>query len=186
MKLESVSFRNIGPYGNRLVNIDLMDKGGLWLVYGKNGHGKSFLLNVSNALFYGKIGKLSKENIANRFNKCGWISGRVKSTNGVSYTIERGFSPSKLSITKNESEDIDVAGLSNLQNFIDNEITMMPYQMYSNIISLSINDFKSFLTMSPKDKREIIDRVFSIEILNVMHTIAREAFLRGVAPCFFA
>lgn len=172
MKLESISFRNIGPYGNRIVDIELMDEGGLWLVYGNNGNGKSTLLNMSKALYYGKVDKLKKDEIANRFNKHGWISGRVKSQQGVTYNIERNFSPSSLSVQK-DGVDLDIAGISNAQSFIDNEVTMMPYQIYSNVVSLSVNDFKSFLTMRPVDKREIIDRIFSIEVINVMNTLVK-------------
>lgn len=172
MKLESFSFRNIGPFGNKIVDVDLLDEGGLWLVLGGNGQGKSTFLNMSKALYYGKVDKLKKDEIANRFNKHGWISGVVKSSDGVKYTVDRKFSPSGLTVEK-VGTDLDIAGLSNAQAFIDNEITMMPYQIYSNIISLSINDFKSFLSMTPKDKREIIDRIFSIEILNMMNKLVK-------------
>lgn len=172
MKLKSFSFRNIGPYGNKIVDVDLMEEGGLWLVLGGNGQGKSTFLNMSKALYYGKVDKIKKDEIANRFNKHGWISGKVESSDGSQYNIERKFSPSGLTVEK-DNVDLDIAGLSNAQNFIDNEVTMMPYQIYSNIISLSINDFKSFLSMSPKDKREIIDRIFSIEILNIMNKLVK-------------
>ena len=74
-----------------------------------------------------------------------------------------------------DGTDLDISGIGSAQTFIDNEITMMPYKMYSNIVSLSINDFKSFVTMSPKDKREIIDRVFSIEVVNTMHELVKNA-----------
>lgn len=167
MKLESISFRNIGPYGNKIVDLNLLEEGGLWLVFGRNGQGKSILLNMTKALYYGKIDKVKKDEIANRFNKHGWIYGKVKSQQGEIYEIERGFSPSSLSVKK-DGVDLDIAGISNAQSFIDNEVTMMPYQIYSNIVSLSVNDFKSFLTMKPSDKREIIDRIFSIDILNTM------------------
>ena len=44
----------------------------------------------------------------------------------------------------------------------------IPYQVFKNIIVLSINDFRSFLTMSPGDKRNIIDRLFGFTIINQM------------------
>lgn len=172
MKLESILFRNIGPFGNKIVEVNLMDNGGLWLVTGRNGHGKSTLLNIPKALFYGKVDKLKKDEIANRFNKYGMITGNVRGQDGALYRIERKFSPSSLSVSK-DVVDLDIAGISNAQNFIDNEITMMPYQIYSNIVSLSINDFKSFLSMTAKDKREIVDRIFSMDIINDMNVLLK-------------
>jgi len=40
MKLRNISWKNIGPFGNKLQSIDLPDEGGLWMVVGKNGNGK--------------------------------------------------------------------------------------------------------------------------------------------------
>jgi len=40
MRIKNISWRNIGPYGNALQTIELPDAGGLWMVTGKNGHGK--------------------------------------------------------------------------------------------------------------------------------------------------
>jgi DNA repair exonuclease SbcCD ATPase subunit len=36
------------------------------------------------------------------------------------------------------------------------------------MISISMGNFKSFLTMSPADRKQIIDRVFNLEIVNVV------------------
>jgi len=40
MQLQKISFKNIGPYGNKEQTLELPDSGGLWMVLGKNGHGK--------------------------------------------------------------------------------------------------------------------------------------------------
>ncbi|MGL4453555.1 MAG: AAA family ATPase [Bacteroidales bacterium] len=172
MKLKSLAFRNIGAYGNRIVDIELSDEGGLWFIFGNNGHGKSTLLNMTKALFYGKVDKLKKDEIANRFNKHGWIMGTIESPQGNVYNIERTFSPSNLKVSK-DGVDLDVSGISKGQQFIDSEVTQMPYQIYSNIVSLSINDFKSFLVLTPKEKREIIDRIFGIDVVNKMSVLVK-------------
>lgn len=60
----------------------------------------------------------------------------------------------------------DQAGKSNVQTFIEEEVIGLPFYVFNNIISLSVNDFKSFLNMSSRDKRAIIDKIFSLEIIN--------------------
>lgn len=40
MKLRKISWKNIGPYGNKLQTIEFPDEGGLWMVVGRNGTGK--------------------------------------------------------------------------------------------------------------------------------------------------
>ena len=51
MKLKSIEWRNIGPFGNKLQSLELPDEGGLWMVLGKNGNGKSFFVNLPKILY---------------------------------------------------------------------------------------------------------------------------------------
>jgi DNA repair exonuclease SbcCD ATPase subunit len=48
------------------------------------------------------------------------------------------------------------------------------YESFNNTISLSINDFKSFLKMSTADKKLIIDKIFGFYILNEMRDVLKE------------
>lgn len=178
MKLLKIKWRNIGPYGNKLQELELDPKGGLWMVVGKNGHGKSFLVNLPKVLYYGKLDKFKKEDLANRLNKHGYIWGETEIRPGEYVDITRKFAPSDLIAEKGErgeiKEDIGKAGISNYQDYIDAEITGLPYHIFSNIISLSVNDFKSFISMSPSDKRIIVDKLFSMEIINRMNELVRK------------
>ena len=56
----------------------------------------------------------------------------------------------------------------NLQDFLETEIYEIPYHVFKNVIILSVNDFKSFITMSPYDKKRIIDKIFGFSIINEM------------------
>lgn len=172
MDIKSISWRNVGPYGNKLQHIDFSEEGGLWMVTGANGSGKSFFLNIPKLLYYGKLNKFNKDEIANRINKHGWIRGEVQVNPETFVTIERKFSPSDLYVEKN-GEDIGKSGINNYQDFIDAEVTGLPYHVFSNIVSLSINDFKSFISMTPNDKRVIIDKLFAMEIINKMNDLVK-------------
>lgn len=173
MKLLKLSWRNIGAYGNNIQTLELDNRGSLWQISAKNGSGKSTLVNLPKLLYYGKLEKLNKDDIANRFNKHGWIKGDVETTPGTMISIERGFSPSNLIVEKN-SDDIGKAGIKDYQGYINEEVTGLPYHMFSNIVSLSVNDFKSFLTMTPNDKRIIVDRIFSMDIINKMSELVKK------------
>jgi DNA repair exonuclease SbcCD ATPase subunit len=173
MKLKSIEWRNIGPFGNKLQSIEFPDEGGLWMVLGKNGNGKSFFVNLPKILYYGKLDRFKKDEIANRSNKHGWIRGIDQISPDTLVTIERNFSPSDLRVDKND-DDIGKAGIVNYQDYIDLEVTGLPYHIFSNIISLSINDFKSFISMTPNDKRIIIDKLFAMEIINKMNELVKK------------
>lgn len=168
MKLLKISWQNLGPYGNVIQEINFSESGGLWMVLGKNGGGKSFFLNLPKILFYGKLDRFKKEDIANRINKHGLIRGEIEVNPTTSVMIERSIAPTNLYVEKN-GLDIGKAGITDYQTYIDNEVTGLPYNIFSNIISLSINDFKSFISMTPNDKRIIIDKLFAMEIINKMN-----------------
>ena len=181
MKLKNIQWRNIGPYGNKLQKLELSDDGGLWMVLGKNGHGKSFVVNLPKILYYGKLDGFRKEEIANRLNKHGWVQGEIEVSPGNLVTIERSISPQDLKVHKyrrgevpTNENDIGKAGIQNYQDYIDLEVTGLPYNIFSNIISLSVNDFKSFISMTPSDKRIIIDKLFAMEIINKMNDMVRK------------
>jgi DNA repair exonuclease SbcCD ATPase subunit len=180
MKLNKIEWRNIGPFGNKLQTIELPSEGGLWMVLGKNGNGKSFFVNLPKVLYYGKLDKFKKDEIANRMNKHGWVRGNISVNPTTEVTIERNLSPSDLRVHKyspgeepNDDNDIGKSGIANYQNYIDSEVTGLPYHIFSNIISLSVNDFKSFISMTPHDKRIIIDKLFAMEIINKMNDLVK-------------
>ena len=133
----------------------------------------SFFVNLPKILYYGKFDRFKKDEIANRLNKHGWIRGIIEVSPETTITIERNLSPSSLIVMKN-GEDIGKAGITDYQSYIDSEVVSLPYHIFSNTISLSINDFKSFLSMTPGDKRVIIDKLFSMEIINKMDEIIRK------------
>lgn len=178
MKFKQIRWRNIFSYGNKIEELNFDDTGKLWQVSGRSGSGKSSLLNMPKLLLYGKTegsdGKAVKINdIANRINKNGWIEGTIIKGSDT-FVIERTFSPQSLTVYKN-GENLDKAGLRDMQSIIENEIMdNMPYHIFSNVMTLSLNNFKSFISMSPGDKRQIIDKIFSLEMINKVYELVKK------------
>lgn len=168
MYILDLEWRNIFSYGNELQRIDLGETGKLWQLYGKSGAGKSAIMSLPKLLFFGRVDTGKKGDIANRINKNGYLKGTVLKGKDT-YVIERTFSPDSLSLYKNGVE-IDKAGKKNMEEIINQEIMEgLPYHIFSNVINLSLKNFKSFISMTPNDKRLIIDKIFSLEIINVIH-----------------
>jgi DNA repair exonuclease SbcCD ATPase subunit len=141
MKIESVSFRNFGSYGNRLMEMDFPEVPIFCLVQGKNGHGKSTLSDVIKFGIYGKLENKKLKDVANRMNKHAEVKIVLTTRKGV-VTIERGVEPGYFRLFLNGKE-IDKAGKRSVQDFLEEELLEMPFYVFSNTLSLSINDFKS-------------------------------------------
>ena len=177
MKFLKLEWKNIFSYGDEITSVDIGDDSRLWQLSGKVGSGKSSLLSVPKLLLYGKTegsdGKaVPTGDIANRTNKHGWIRGTIQKGKDL-WIVERTFSPSGLSLFKN-GESVDKAGLKNLQDTIDSEILDgMPYTIFANVVTLSLNNFKSFISLSAADKRAIIDKIFSLDVINKVHELVK-------------
>lgn len=169
MRIESIELRNIASYGNALQRIDFTKKeSNLYLTIGKNGYGKTTIANAIVFALYGKLDGVSLQDLPNRINKNLWV--KIKLLCGTKKVeVERGLAPKKFKVTINGIEH-DRAGKTNVQEYLEKEIYGIPYRVFKNVIILSVNDFKSFLTMGNKDKREIIDRLFGFSIINEMYS----------------
>ena len=167
MRIDYIEFKNFASYGNQKQRIDFLKEGSeLFLTLGKNGDGKT---TIANAIIYGLYGKVEGVKLAdlpNRINK--ELHVKIGLQCGTMFIeIERGISPNKFSVLINGVE-FDKAGKKSVQEYLEDEVFGIPYHVFKNIIILSVNDFKSFLTMSNQDKKQIIDRMFGFSILNDM------------------
>jgi len=177
MRIQSIEFRNFASYGNKLQKIEFADNDGMFYhVIGENGSGKSTLSDVIKFGIYGRLGNKRLRDIPNRFNQSTYVKVVLESK-GTNVVIERGISPNflKLSI---DGIEYDQAGKKNAEEYIVDQIAELPFYVFNNIISLSINDFKSFLNMSPHDKRMIIDKIFSLEIINSVKWLVKSEIKR--------
>lgn len=166
MKFLEIEWKNIFAYGEQLNKIEYKDNE-LVLLKGVSGSGKSSILNLPSLLLYGKIEKMKKTSIANRINKNGWIRGVIQK-NQHTYIIERTFTPNSVAVFR-DGQNIDNYGIKDAQDYIDNEIADIPISTFNNMISISLKKFKSFLTMSPADRKQIIDRVFNLDVVNIAY-----------------
>ena len=171
MQIEKVSFRNFGSYGNKLLTLEIPADPSFFLIQGKNGFGKSTLSDVIKFAIFGKLENKKLKDIANRLNKNAYVKIELLTRKGR-VEIERGIDPGFFKL-KIDGKDLDKAGKRSVQEFLEEEILEMPFYVFSNTLSLSINDFKSFLRMSSFDKKAIIDKIFGLQILNQMREILK-------------
>ena len=173
MKIQSLEFKNFASYGNSVQRLEFNDDGSeLFLTLGKNGHGKTTIANAIVFALYGKVEGVKMADLPNRINKELWVKINLKCKNSE-VEIERGLAPNKFEVRLNGVE-FDKAGKRSVQDYLEEEIFGIPYHVFKNIIILSVNDFKSFLTMTNADKKQIIDRMFGFSILNDMQKIVKE------------
>jgi len=159
---ETLKFKNIFSYGNKVNEFQFQN--GIDLITGKNGRGKSTLVDAITFALFGKpFRKIKLANlINNKNNKELWVE-LVFSINNSRFKIERGQKPNIFKIYKySKDENWD---------FIDQHSTARDYQIYleENILHFSdtvfrqlialganLDSSKGFMDLSKKEKEEVL------------------------------
>jgi len=171
MKIKKIEWRNFSSYGNKTQTLLLEERNSLFQIVGENGAGKSSISQVITFGLYGKLEGKKLKDIPNRINGNAWVRITLEHQS-TEVVIERGLDPSLFRIFLNGKE-FDQAGVKSVQDYLTEDILGVPYYVFNNTISLSINDFKSFLKMAPADKRSILDKIFGFNVLNQMKEILK-------------
>jgi DNA repair exonuclease SbcCD ATPase subunit len=171
MKIKKIEWKNFSSYGNRKQILEFPEDSGLFQVVGGNGAGKTTISQIISFCLYGKVEGKKLGDIPNRINGHAW--GKIEFESGSKViTIERGLEPAVFNLYI-DGILYDQAGTRNVQDYLTDDIIGIPYYVFNNTISLSINDFKSFIKMSPQDKRAIVDKIFGFHILNQMREVLK-------------
>ena len=178
MLISEIGIRGYKSFGNNEQVVKLnTERGELVLLVGKNGNGKSSLLESFEYILYGKVksGKTKKwhklSTLPNRIN--GELLNRIKFQSlGTEVEIKRGIGPAILELTENGVVN-ERAGKSNIDEKIENYIGM-DIETFKSFISMSINDFKNFISLSNEEKQLLLDKLFNLEVINILNSILKD------------
>lgn len=173
MKLLELSYKNILSYGNLLQTFTFSDEPQLILVEGENGAGKSSIKEALTVSIYGRSAIRKMKDIPNWINKNALTSVKFVTNSGETVELTRGIEPNFSDIKINGAH-FNLPDKRKVDEFIEDELAKIPFSVFCNTISLSFDDFKSFVNLSQADKRKIVDRIFGIDILTDMRAVVRE------------
>lgn len=165
MKIKNICFKNFNSYGNIYQKIDFNNENSFNLIFGQNGDGKSTISQIIEFAIYGKVLSKNLKDLPNRINKNLEVEINLDINNKNLY-IKRCLEPTSLKVEfEGDDKFKNKANKSKQQELID-ELINIPQVLFNNAIVLSINDFKSFIELSPDDKRKIIDKIFGLDLIN--------------------
>ena len=178
MLISEIGIRGFRSFGNNEQVVKLnTDKGELILLVGNNGNGKSSFLSSFEYTLYGKVrgGRQKKwstlSTLPNRIN--GELLNRISFTsNGVEVEVKRGISPNKLELWENGVLN-ERAGKTNIDDAIESYVGL-DIETFKSFISMSINDFKNFISLSNEEKQLLLDKLFNLEVINILNSILKE------------
>jgi len=173
MKLLEFSYKNILSYGNLLQTFKFSDEPQLILVEGENGAGKSSIKEALTVAIYGRSAIRKMKDIPNWINRNAYTNIKFITNSGDIVDVDRGIDPNFSDIKINGAQ-FNLPDKRKVDEFIEEELARIPFPVFCNTISLSFDDFKSFINLSQSDKRKIVDRIFGIDILTDMRAVVKE------------
>lgn len=169
-----VRWKNLLSTGSEWVEIDFL-KSDMTMIVGRNGHGKSTLLD---AVCFGLFGKpfrnVTKNQLLNSVNNkdlCVEISFSRGSKN---YKVVRGIKPSIFDIYVDGEKLDQEANVRDTQEYLESNILKFNMKAFTQIDILGSATFVPFMQLPAANRREIVEDLLDINVFGVMNTILKE------------
>lgn len=171
---KSVSWKNFLSTGNS-PNKVLLNKSPTTLIIGKNGEGKSTILDALCFSLFGKpFRNVNKGQLINSINGKGCLVEVEFDINGKEYKIIRGIKPNVFEIwCDNEMINQDAAS-RDYQKILEQQILRLNYKTFTQVVILGSASFVPFMQLSSSQRREVIEDILDIRIFSTMNTLLKE------------
>jgi DNA repair exonuclease SbcCD ATPase subunit len=171
---KSVSWKNFLSTGNS-PNKVLLNKSQTTLIIGKNGEGKSTILDALCFSLFGKpFRNVNKGQLINSINGKGCLVEVEFEVNGKEYKIIRGIKPNVFEIwCENEMLNQDAAS-RDYQKILEQQILRLNYKTFTQVVILGSASFVPFMQLSSSQRREVIEDILDIRIFSTMNTLLKE------------
>jgi DNA repair exonuclease SbcCD ATPase subunit len=178
MLISEIGIKNFRSFGNSRQSVKLnTEKGELILLVGNNGNGKSSYINAFDYALYGKCRGSKKKwttltTLPNRINGGDMVVDLKFKSKGTEVEVRRGIGPNILELVENGVLN-ERAGKSNIDEKIQDYIGM-DVETFKSFISMSIDSFKNFISLSNEEKQLLLDKLFNLEVINILNSIVKE------------
>ena len=171
---KSVQWKNFLSTGN-LPNKILLDKSPTTLIIGKNGEGKSTILDALCFALFGKpFRNINKGQLVNSINGKNCIVEIEFSINGKEYRVLRGIKPNVFEIYVNDDLMNQDAAARDYQKVLEQQILKLNYKTFTQVVILGSASFVPFMQLSTAMRREVIEDILDIRIFSVMNQLLKE------------
>jgi len=175
---KKASWKNFLSTGNSPNEIDLSSYS-TTLVVGKNGEGKSTMLDaICFALFGRPFRDIKKAQLVNSINQKKTVVTVEFSIGGVEYKVVRGIKPNIFEIYQNNQLLQQDAALKDYQLLLEQQILKLNYKTFTQVVILGSASFVPFMQLSPHIRREVIEDILDIRIFSVMNQLLKERSLK--------
>jgi DNA repair exonuclease SbcCD ATPase subunit len=174
IQFTKVRYKNILSVGNYFIEIQL-DKSPTTLLSGKNGQGKSTVIEAIVFALYGRpFRKINKPQLVNSTNQKDLMVEIEFSIAADRYLIRRGIKPNIFEIWKNGEMLNKDAASRDYQVYLEQNILKMSLKSFSQIVILGSATYVPFMDLPAAQRREIIEDLLDIQVFSTMNNLLKD------------
>lgn len=171
---KTVSVKNFLSYGNYDTKWQL-DKHSSTLIVGRNGHGKSVLLD---AVCFGLFGKpfrnINKPQLVNSINQKACVVELELVVNSVEYKIIRGMKPNVFDVYCQGKMLDQEAAMKDMQTYLEQQILKLNFKTFCQVVILGSASYTPFMQLPAHQRREVVEDVLDIGIFSKMNALLKD------------
>jgi DNA repair exonuclease SbcCD ATPase subunit len=171
---KSISWQNFLSTGNS-ANKVLLNKSPTTLIIGKNGEGKSTILDALCFSLFGKpFRNINKSQLVNSINGKKCVVEIEFSAGNKEYKVVRGIKPNIFEIWLNGEMINQDAASRDYQKVLEQQILKLNYKTFTQVVILGSASFVPFMQLPPAQRREVIEDILDIRIFSTMNQLLKE------------
>ena len=171
---ESVEWANFLSTGNS-ANKVLLNKSQTTLIIGKNGEGKSTILDALCFSLFGKpFRNINKGQLVNSINQKKCLVTVEFTINKRKYKVIRGIKPNIFEIWCDGEMVNQDAASRDYQKVLEQQILKLNYKTFTQVVILGSASFVPFMQLSSAQRRDVIEDILDIRIFSTMNQLLKE------------